>query len=277
MTGGSSGREFACLTSAPSPRSRTSASSSCLIASSTILSRCSHCSSTSTMLSSVSTSGGSSSLTPSRRSARCWMPALTATSTFVSRSNLTRCRSDFRSSGEPAPSSANVSSVPAANLRRCTRSWTRVFFSWSCSIFCCDSLVIASRFLCVSSCVMNFWMTSLTSATPVASLISRKAASYAAIFSCSSSMSASVMLCCELAPRPASGALGVAIASRRAFSRRSSSELISCFLTTRVLRSLSSFSRSLRSSDTSASNLESSCLAISLAWLASCDISSSSS
>eukprot|EP00964_Phaeocystis_antarctica_P156318 scaffold125910_cov69-Phaeocystis_antarctica.AAC.1 len=96
---------------------------------------------------------------------------------------------------------------------------------------------MASRLLCVSSCVMNFWMTSLTSATPVASLISRKAASYEAIFSCSSSMSASVMACCCAAePRPAPLSLrvepsaeeGAVIDSRRAFSRRSSSALISC-------------------------------------------------
>mmetsp|Transcript_62229 Transcript_62229/g.122976 ORF Transcript_62229/g.122976 Transcript_62229/m.122976 type:complete len:229 (-) Transcript_62229:640-1326(-) len=228
------------------------------------------------MLSSVRMSVGSSSFMPSRRSDRCWMPALTATSTLVSRSNLTRCLSDLRSS--PTTAGACASSEVTAYLRRCTRSCTAVFCSVRASILDCDSLVMASKFLCVSSCVMNFWMTSLTSATPVASLISLKAASYDAIFSCSSSMSASVIVwwLLPLLPRASSPA-GTAMASRLAFSRRSRSALISCFLETKVRRSCNSFSRSLRSSETRASNLASSCLASSLDWLASWDMSSSSS
>mmetsp|Transcript_27353 Transcript_27353/g.88338 ORF Transcript_27353/g.88338 Transcript_27353/m.88338 type:complete len:310 (+) Transcript_27353:588-1517(+) len=267
-TGGSDGRS-GWLLRAASPISRIIASSSSRIASMTMCSFLSHCRSTSVMLSSVSASRASSMATPSSRSARCWIPALTDTNTFASRSYLCRCRSCLRSVC-PGAATCCPSSVDAEYFSRCTRSCASRFFFVSASSFCCDSLVSCCKFLCVASCVMNFSITSLTSATPVASLISLKAASYDAIFSSCSAMSASVM---TTGP-PGAGAsalpcCAIVSDSRRARSRRSSSALASVFLATSARRSANSFSRSLRSSVTACSNLASSCLASSLDWFAS--------
>mmetsp|Transcript_17351 Transcript_17351/g.50436 ORF Transcript_17351/g.50436 Transcript_17351/m.50436 type:complete len:334 (-) Transcript_17351:717-1718(-) len=77
-------------------------------------------------------------------------------------------------------------------LRRCTCSSARRFCSCRASMRAWESLVICCRCLWVSSWVRNFSMTSLTSDTPVTSLIFWKAASYARMFFCSSSMDVSL-------------------------------------------------------------------------------------
>ena len=60
--------------------------------------------------------------------------------------------------------------APPAGTKADARGHKHLRIGWEVAHMAC-------RFLWVSSCVMNFWMTSLTSATPVASLISLKAAS----------------------------------------------------------------------------------------------------
>ena len=104
------------------------------------------------------------------------MPALTATRTFVRRSYLTRCRSDFLESSRPTARSEEV--------RRRVRVLEALHALLHRVLLLGERLDLGlallghrERFLCVSSCVMNFWITSFTSATPVASLISRNAAS----------------------------------------------------------------------------------------------------
>mmetsp|Transcript_40246 Transcript_40246/g.119521 ORF Transcript_40246/g.119521 Transcript_40246/m.119521 type:complete len:238 (-) Transcript_40246:926-1639(-) len=227
----------------------------------------SHWWSTSTMLSSVSASRASSMSTPSRRSARCSTPALIATSTLASRSCRCRCRSCVRPAGSGDATCGGSSPASALYLSRCMRSCASRFLAVSLSMSACASAVICSRFLCVVSCVRNFSITSLTSDTPVASLISRKAASYARIFSCSSAMSAS--LTPARSPSAPLSRCAAARASRRAFSRRSSSVFASVRLATSAFRSASCLSRRRRSSATACSNLASSCLASSLEWFAS--------
>mmetsp|Transcript_39486 Transcript_39486/g.97500 ORF Transcript_39486/g.97500 Transcript_39486/m.97500 type:complete len:283 (+) Transcript_39486:275-1123(+) len=156
-------------------------------------------------------------------------------------------------------------------LSRCTCSSARRFCSCNASMRACESRVICTRCLCVSSWVRNFSITSDTSDTPVTSLIFWKADSYALMLFCSSSIPVSESMCMyswlRLAPSGSSAA-GMSLESA-AFSRLDNSLLISTLCSTSVFCSATSRSRNLRSSAAIASRRPSSALAASLEWLAS--------
>jgi len=89
-------------------------------------------------------------------------------------------------------------------------------------------VVICLRLLCVSSWVMNFWITSLTSATPVASLIFLNASSNVTMRAAMASICRSLASCCKrLAIRlrlsPSSSSLLMSPAASIAMRLRSAS------------------------------------------------------
>ena len=112
------------------------------------------------------------------------MPARMSTKTWVSRPWRVRTRSCAEVASPSRFSHASTSwrddCPPAPEyFISSTEALVAAFSSASWSMRACASRVIASSDFSVSFWVMNFWMTSLTSPTPVASLILRNAASYA--------------------------------------------------------------------------------------------------
>mmetsp|Transcript_38287 Transcript_38287/g.113821 ORF Transcript_38287/g.113821 Transcript_38287/m.113821 type:complete len:231 (-) Transcript_38287:531-1223(-) len=211
---------------------------------------------------------------------RCCTAALTLT--CVRQSRFHRCRSFSVASRESfGPRAAACplacSASPSACCSRSTSACSRAFASRSSSILPSASLFIASKLWCVSSWVVNFWITSFTSATPVASLIWENAASYAAILWRSSSMSFRVVSALARADSVPLFPGASSRPARRSFSLLSSSSTFCCFDCSTLRRCCSSPSRDLRSSAMIASNLESSCFAACLDMCASCESSKSCS
>mmetsp|Transcript_25004 Transcript_25004/g.64526 ORF Transcript_25004/g.64526 Transcript_25004/m.64526 type:complete len:316 (+) Transcript_25004:127-1074(+) len=142
-----------------------------------------------------------SSLSASTERAMFSMPERTLRNTVFMCSCLLRMRSYFDcASFTPSPPARAFGrrlapGLEEVYLRRCTCSSARRRWSCSASMRACESRVICSRCLCVSSCVRNFSITSETSETPVTSLIFWNAASYALMFFCSSSMDVSESRC----------------------------------------------------------------------------------
>mmetsp|Transcript_19933 Transcript_19933/g.64895 ORF Transcript_19933/g.64895 Transcript_19933/m.64895 type:complete len:209 (-) Transcript_19933:878-1504(-) len=172
------------------------ASSSPWKTSSVLRSFVSHCIMTSTTVSSETGICGASILMPSSLSARCSVPAFMAMRMRATRSNLRRERSHLPLLSRSCCSySSTMRRLPAAPAPEYFTSSMRALVasrsSLSPSMRPCASFVIDIKFFVVSSCVMNFWITSLTSDTPVASLIFRKASSNVVTRFCSSAIFAS--------------------------------------------------------------------------------------
>mmetsp|Transcript_64611 Transcript_64611/g.203966 ORF Transcript_64611/g.203966 Transcript_64611/m.203966 type:complete len:328 (-) Transcript_64611:622-1605(-) len=270
-------------------RSRSSAES----CSRPLRSFCSHCCSTSHTVSSVrGIMGCPSTFMSCTFSARCSVPALSLMRVLATLSYFCLLRSQrLLDSPRWVSYSSTIRRLPELPdplyLSSSTRALAAAFSSFSLSMRACASLVICLRLALVSSCVMNFWITSETSLTPVASLILRNASPNVVIFFCSSSicctleawkrllvMSVVFMAFSSFALRsPAASAL----MPSRSFSRASILAVISCLARTCARRSESSFSRCTRSWCSCASTLASSALDTSFAWLASCDMRISSS
>mmetsp|Transcript_10765 Transcript_10765/g.22418 ORF Transcript_10765/g.22418 Transcript_10765/m.22418 type:complete len:243 (+) Transcript_10765:594-1322(+) len=183
------------------PVSIFSVSSLALSSSNVLTSFSSHCASTSTMVSSVRGMWGLSTLMPSSLSPRCSIPAFIAISVFATFSYLTRCLSQVAAVSPSLPSYSSTmrrdpSRPEPAYLSSSSRASIAVRSAFSWSIRTWLSLVICLRLLCVSSCVMNFWITSLTSDTPVASLIFLNASSKVVMRVCSSSSCALFLTAC---------------------------------------------------------------------------------
>mmetsp|Transcript_10667 Transcript_10667/g.16895 ORF Transcript_10667/g.16895 Transcript_10667/m.16895 type:complete len:228 (+) Transcript_10667:280-963(+) len=157
----------------------------------------SHCANTSTTVESVMTTASCSTVMGSNLSARCSTPDLTLMRIFAILSYFCLLRSHLLVASDRWLSNSSTilrdpkDPVPLY-LISSTLALACAFSSLSASMRACASLVMTTRLLCVSSCVKNFWITSFTSDTPVASLILRNASSYVVIFFCSSSMTCSL-------------------------------------------------------------------------------------
>mmetsp|Transcript_12964 Transcript_12964/g.25848 ORF Transcript_12964/g.25848 Transcript_12964/m.25848 type:complete len:256 (+) Transcript_12964:41-808(+) len=142
----------------------------------------SHCASTSTTVESVITTASCSTVMGSSLSARCSTPLLTLMRILAMRSYFCLLRSHLLFASDRCDSNSSTirrdpSDPVPEYLISSTLALACAFSSFNASIRACASFVITTRLLCVSSWVRNFWMTSLTSETPVASLIFRNASS----------------------------------------------------------------------------------------------------